>query len=165
MSSPDMNWMKVLLVEDNAFAQEIMRTILRHIGVGDVQICDDGAKALARAAAENFDLLIVDWRLPSMNGVALTEGVRSLADRTRASTTIIMVTAHADAQHVVQARRAGVDAFLVKPTSIQAVRDRITGLIESGRLKPSRPFPLPDGNDGVVPTDEADTRDGDGRLQ
>lgn len=150
--------MKVLLVEDNAFAQEIMRTILRHIGVGEVQICDDGAKALARVAAERFDLLIVDWRLPSMNGMALTQGVRSLSDPARAAMTIIMVTAHADTQHVVQARQAGVDAFLVKPTSIQAVRDRITGLIESGRLKPSRPVPVPGGNDGITPTGVADGR-------
>lgn len=158
MSSTDINWMKVLLVEDNAFAQEIMRTILRHIGVGEVQVCDDGAKALAKIAAERFDLLIVDWRLPSMNGVALTQGVRSLSDQARAATTIIMVTAHADTQHVVQARQAGVDAFLVKPTSIQAVRDRIAGLIESGRLKPSRPFLTPDSTDGVTSTDAADGR-------
>lgn len=160
MSSRDLIWMKVLLVEDNPYAQEIMRTILRHIGVGTVQVCDDGGKALARISAEPFDLLLLDWRLPSMNGVALTQAIRGLHDRTRAATPIVMITAHADAEHVAQARAAGVDGFLVKPTSTQAVRDRVTGMVESGRVKPagypSGPLPSPDAADRKA------TRDGSG---
>ena len=88
-------------------------------------------------------------RLPSMNGVTLTQAVRGLQDRARAATPIVMITAHGDAEHVVKARTAGVDGFLVKPTSTQAVRDRVVGMVESGRVKPSgidvsKPLPAPD---------------------
>jgi len=155
MSSPDFSWLKLLLVEDNAYAQEIMRSFLRHIGVGTVHVCDDGAKALARISAESFDLVFVDWQLPSMNGLTLTQAVRGLHDRSRAATPIVMITAHADTEHVIQARKAGADGFLVKPTSLQAVRDRLTGMIESGRVKLSGPPLPPRGGDPLDPRDSS----------
>ena len=134
MSNYDLSKLRVLIVEDNAFTLEILRTIVRQLGVTNIQGCEDGAEALKRVAARTFELLFVDWHIPSLDGCALVKAIRGLSNKVRADTPIIMVTASRDKAMVTKAREAGVDGYLVKPVSAQMIYDRLGAMMERGRI-------------------------------
>jgi DNA-binding response OmpR family regulator len=134
VSNYDLSKLRVLIVEDNAFTQDILRTIVRQLGVGSIQGCEDGAEALKRVAAETFELLFVDWQIPTLDGCALVKAIRGLENKTRAATPVIMITASSDKTTVTKARDAGVDGYLIKPVSAQMIYARICAVIERGRI-------------------------------
>ncbi len=134
MSTYDLSKLRVLIVEDNAFTLDILRTIVRQLGVASVHGCEDGAEALKRVGAETFELLFVDWQIPSLDGCALVKAIRGLEHKIRAATPVIMVTASSDKATVTKARDAGVDGYLIKPVSAQMIYARIAAIVERGRI-------------------------------
>lgn len=129
----DLSGLKVLIVEDNDYTQGILRNLVRGLGVRDIELCSDGGEALKRIKAESFDIVLVDWDIPTMNGCDLTRAVRTQLDEEHAGVSIIMVTAAGDKDHVIRARDAGVNQYLVKPVSARAIYDRIVSLIDDPR--------------------------------
>jgi two-component system chemotaxis response regulator CheY len=134
VSNYDLSKLRVLIIEDNAFTLDILRTIVRQLGVANIQGCEDGADALKRVAAQTFELLFVDWQIPSLDGCALVKAIRGLPNKVRSETPIIMITASRDKATVTKAREAGVDGYLVKPVSAQMIYDRVAAVIERGRI-------------------------------
>lgn len=134
VSSYDLSRLTVLIVEDNAFTQDILRAIVRQLGVASIEVCGDGAEALKWISRGSFDLLLVDWQIPSLDGCALVRAIRGLEDKAKAATPVIMITASGGKNHVTQARDAGVDGYLVKPVSAQAIYARIASVIDRGRI-------------------------------
>jgi two-component system chemotaxis response regulator CheY len=134
VSSYDLSKLRVLIVEDNAFTLDILKTIVRQLGVVTIHGCEDGAEALKRVANETFELIFVDWQIPSLDGCALVEAIRGLENKTRAATAVIMITASSDKATVTKARDAGVDGYLVKPVSAQMIYARIASVVERGRI-------------------------------
>lgn len=139
----DLSGLKVLIVEDNDYIQGILRNLIRGLGVRDIELCGDGGEALKRIKANPFDIVLVDWDIPTMNGCDLTRAVRTQLGEDRADVSIIMVTASGDKDHVIRARDAGVDRYLVKPVSARALYDRIVSLIDD----PQSGGPSPDNGD------------------
>lgn len=103
---------RILVVEDNRNFQGIITTILRSLGVREIALADDGRaglKALEEGAA--VDLILCDWRMEGMDGLAFVEAVRRTDNRVR----VVMMSGYADNDFPERARQAGVDAFLEKP--------------------------------------------------
>jgi len=104
--------MKVLVVDDDP----VIRTV---VGAGlkalkhEVVACDGGAKAWELLQHEQFPVLITDWIMPDMTGIALTQNLR--ATPRQSYTYVIMLTGHNKREDYLTGVRAGVDAFLVKP--------------------------------------------------
>ena len=103
----------ILLAEDNAVNRQVAREILERMGYR-VEVAANGREAVARAAGEDFALVIMDCRMPEMDGYRAAEAIRSLpGDRGRVP--ILALTANSGEEEERRCRAAGMDGFLRKP--------------------------------------------------
>lgn len=110
---------RILLVEDDPSIREVTAIGLRGAGF-TVQTSDDGRDALARFAAEPFDLILLDVMLPGIDGLDIARAVR------RTSTVpIVMLTARADTTDVVVGLEAGADDYVRKPFEVPELIARV----------------------------------------
>jgi len=100
----------VLVAEDNAANQTLMRTLLSRMGI-DVTVADDGAQAVERATGRTFDLIFMDMQMPVMNGYEATRALR----RRGVSTPIVALTAHAIKGDGQECLAAGCNHYITKP--------------------------------------------------
>ncbi len=105
--------LRVLLAEDEPVAQRVMRALLEKLGCVTV-LARNGREALARYHAERFDLVLTDVQMPELDGVALTDALRSL-ETAGAHVPIIGITAHVKKGDREQCVAAGMDGFVPKP--------------------------------------------------
>ena len=126
--------MPILVVEDFNSMVRIIRNLLKQIGFENVDEAADGAAALAKMREKKYQLIISDWNMAPMTGYEFLKRVR--ADETLTHTPFVMVTAEASVQHVVEAKRAGVSGFLVKPFNAQTLKSKIDeAMMRSGPAK------------------------------
>lgn len=116
--------LRVLLAEDNVVNQQFMRAVLTRLDC-EVTLCEDGAKALAAASANDYDLVLMDIHMPEMDGLAATRGIRQLPGP-RGQVPIWAVTADVFETTRRQALDAGVDAILTKPLRLATLRDALS---------------------------------------
>ncbi len=113
--------MKVLVVDDSMTMRAIERGILEQLGLTDIVEAVDGEDALAKLPEFEPDLVLVDWSMPRMDGLAFVRRFREL----HAQTPVIMVTAETDRERVVEAIKAGVSHYVVKPFTPDVLSQRI----------------------------------------
>lgn len=104
--------MKILVAEDNATFRLILGGLLRKLG-HEVVAVGTGLEALAELRREYFPVLITDWQMPEMDGMALTRLVR--ANPRDKYTYVVLLTAHGGDENYLEGIKAGADDFLVKP--------------------------------------------------
>jgi two-component system, OmpR family, response regulator len=115
---------RVLVVEDDPSVATGVQHCLAADGL-DVEVVHDGAVALARARADEFDLIVLDILLPSLNGYRVCESIRSDDDWTP----ILMLTAKAGEYDEAEGLETGADDFLVKPFSTVVLQARVRALL------------------------------------
>jgi len=103
---------RILLVDDEPTQRLIMARLLKRAGY-EVETAGNGREALAKVEAGDFQLMITDWEMPEMDGIALCSAVRSLQNK--AYVYIILLTARDAIEHVVTGLQAGADDYLTKP--------------------------------------------------
>jgi two-component system chemotaxis response regulator CheY len=121
---PEINLnMKVLVVDDFATMRKIVRNILKQIGFTNIVEADDGANALEIIKSEKVDFVVTDWNMPNMTGLELLKNIR--AENNAKDVPVLMVTAEGLANNVVDAVKAGVDNYIVKPFTAETVQTKI----------------------------------------
>lgn len=130
MRPDSLSSLRVLVVDDNANVQRLIGDVLRAAGVGAVETADDGQRALTVLNRWHPDVIFSDWNMPNMGGLELTRAIRAAAvkpDRRVPDPQIpvIIVTAHRSQKEVEDARRAGVNEFVIKPFTPAALLSRI----------------------------------------
>jgi len=115
--------MKILVVDDMASMRSVICHILDGIGYSDTASAVDGVQALTKLRNDTFDLVISDWNMPNMNGQQLLENIR--ADEQLKHTPVLMVTAETEKTIVVNAAKAGVNAYIVKPFTPQQLQAKM----------------------------------------
>ena len=116
---------RLLIVDDEPMVCDLLTTFLRQQGYR-CQSCHNAEQALARLAAEAFDLVISDLNMPGRSGLELLEAVRQL----QPNVAFLMATASNDAQHAVTALRAGAVDYLVKPLELKRVLAAVREALE-----------------------------------
>ncbi|HSX62164.1 MAG TPA: response regulator [Tahibacter sp.] len=113
--------LRALVVDDNATTREVFGTMLESLRF-EVSLAESAETALARmsAAQPPFDLLLLDWKLPGMDGLA---ALSELSRRGLRKPGVVMATAYGDSTLMQAAERAGVDVFLHKPISPSTLHD------------------------------------------
>ncbi|MES2320206.1 MAG: response regulator [Pseudomonadota bacterium] len=132
---PLLKGVRVLVVDDNAPAGEILADMLRVLQV-DVALAANGVQALAAMAAAGdrpFDLVLMDWRMPGMNGDEVTQHLRR-DERIAPTPKVVMVTAYGREDVFRLAQQAGVDGFLIKPVSPSTLLDAILSVLGRKRI-------------------------------
>jgi two-component system, chemotaxis family, chemotaxis protein CheY len=125
--------LRVLVVDDNQYMRKIVRTLLTNIGVRRFFEASDGIAALDMIRTNSPDVVILDWELPLLNGAELVRIVRSPGVFPQADVPIIMLSSHCERWRVIEAVRIGVNEFLAKPVSAQALLDRLTAIFANPR--------------------------------
>lgn len=115
---------KILVVEDEQSLQAILEYDLTQHNF-QVEVCDDGLKALDLLLNNHYDLAIIDWSLPSMEGIDIVREVRKYNKKIR----MIMLTARDEEMDIVQGLEAGANDYLTKPFSPRELSARIKSLL------------------------------------
>ncbi|MGA0605159.1 response regulator [Phenylobacterium sp. VNQ135] len=126
----DLRRIRVLLVEDNREMGTIVRAVLASWGCTNVRTAETIKAALDWLDQESFDLMVVDRKLPDGDGFAL---VRQLRRSPLAFLPVLVLTGHASAKAVAEARDSGVNEFLAKPFTARRLYDRLHRLIYQAR--------------------------------
>ena len=124
----DIHGMRLLLAEDNELNAEIAQTLLADEGA-EVTCVSNGREAVARfqdCPPGSFDAILMDVRMPVMDGLAATKIIRGLERPDAESIPIIAVTANAFDEDAQKCREAGMDAHLAKPLEMEKVVATIT---------------------------------------
>jgi len=118
----------ILIVEDFSAMRSILKNLLRELGYNHTAEADDGETALPMLKAGNFDFLITDWSMPGMDGLTLLKTVR--ADRELEDMPVLMVTAEAKREQIIDAAAAGVNGYIVKPFTAQTLKEKIDNIFQ-----------------------------------
>jgi CheY-like chemotaxis protein len=113
--------------------RKVLRSILQAFGVMAIFESGEGKRALDLLREMRPDVVFLDWKMPDMTGLEITKAVRTTPASPNPFIPIIMLTGHAQASHVLQARDAGVTEVLVKPISPKGILTRLTTVIENPR--------------------------------
>ncbi len=120
--------MKILIVDDFSTMRRIIKNLLRDLGFTNTSEADDGVTALPMLQNGNFDFLVTDWNMPGMTGIELLKAVR--ADDRIKDMPILMVTAEAKRDQIVEAAQAGVNGYVVKPFTAAVLKEKIEKIFE-----------------------------------
>lgn len=120
MFNPDMD---VLVVDDAAMMRRIVRGLLRELGLKNVRDAEDGSQALEELKRKKADLVVSDWNMPVMSGIDLLRAIR--ADGDLKSIPVLMVTAEAKKENIVEALQAGVNNYIVKPFNAKTLEEKL----------------------------------------
>ena len=120
--------MKILIVDDFSTMRRIIKNLLRDLGFNNTQEADDGNTALPMLQSGNFDFLVTDWNMPGMTGIDLLKAVR--ADAKLSSLPVLLVTAEAKKDQIIEAAQAGVNGYIVKPFTAITLKEKIDKIFE-----------------------------------
>src|SRR5690606_3406948 len=120
--------MKILIVDDFSTMRRIIKNLLRDLGFTNTAEADDGTTALPMLQSGSFDFLVTDWNMPGMSGIDLLRAVR--ADERLKQLPVLMVTAEAKRDQIIEAAQAGVNGYVVKPFTAQALKEKIEKVFE-----------------------------------
>jgi len=121
--------LKVLVVDDFPTMRRIVKNLLKQLGFEKIDEAEDGAQALMRLRGGNFGLVISDWNMPNMEGIELLRNVRKEPDPLR-DIPFLMVTAEAEKEKVIEAIKAGVDNYVVKPFTAEILKEKLEKIAE-----------------------------------
>lgn len=129
----DLSSLSVLIIDDQPFFRTLLTEVLRNLGVLRVLVAVDGASGLSAFEEHRPDIVITDWIMPNVDGIAFTQKIRKHPIEARRQVPIILVTANTDRDKIEIVRACGIDEFILKPISTKAVIDRLTEVIERPR--------------------------------
>ncbi|MES0336915.1 MAG: chemotaxis response regulator CheY [Candidatus Magnetobacterium sp. LHC-1] len=120
--------MKILVVDDFSTMRRIVKNILKQLGFDKIEEAEDGEQAFNKLKTGGFDFLVTDWNMPNVSGLELLKRVRS--DAKLKSMPVLMVTAEAEKEQVVEAVKAGVNNYVIKPFTAEVLKEKIEKIFE-----------------------------------
>src|SRR6185312_12019513 len=118
-----------LVVDDFSTMRRIVKNLLNDLGYTTVAEADDGTTALPMLKNGTFDFLITDWNMPGMPGLELLRQVR--ADQRLAKLPVLMLTAEAKRDQIVEAAQAGVNGYVIKPFTAATLKEKIDKILSA----------------------------------
>ncbi len=119
---------KVLVVDDFPTMRRIVKNLLKQLGFENIDEADDGVNALAKLKNGGFGLVVSDWNMPNMEGIDLLRAVRQ--EPSVKDIPFLMVTAEAEKEKVIEAIKAGVDNYIVKPFTAEVLKEKLEKIAE-----------------------------------
>ena len=116
--------MKIITIDDSSTMRRIIKNTLSRIGYGeDILEAENGKQALDILSKNKVDLIITDWNMPIMDGLTFVKLIRS--KREWNDTPIIMVTTESAKEDIIEALKAGVNNYIVKPFTPEVLKEKI----------------------------------------
>lgn len=120
--------MRILIVDDFSTMRRIVKNLLADLGFTNTAEAEDGNSALAALRASTFDFVVTDWNMPGMTGIDLLRSIR--ADDKFKHLPVLMVTAEAKREQIIEAAQAGVNGYIIKPFTAQTLQEKLGKIFE-----------------------------------
>ena len=124
---------KILVIDDEHYTRKVIKTLLTSMGVKSILDAPDGRAGLEMIPTFAPHVVLCDWQMPGMDGPSFVRAVRSPETFPLPDVPIIMLTAHGERSRVVEAARLGINEYLLKPVSSQALQARLLSVITHPR--------------------------------
>ncbi len=150
----DLQGKRALVVDDNGTARQVLTDLLHGMGL-EAEAVEGGAAALTVLARSDagkppFDLLLLDWQMPEMDGLALAKHIH--ADRSLSPIPILMVTAYGREDLLKSAEGIGISDVLIKPVSTSTLFECVSQALGASRdALPHRPEPTAGAESTLAP--------------
>lgn len=115
--------LKILAVDDSPTMRRIIINTLKRAGYNDVTEAENGKDALAKLKVHKFNFIITDWNMPEMDGLTFITTLRSTEEFK--SVPVLMVTTRSVKDDIVEAMKAGVNNYIVKPFTPDTLKQKI----------------------------------------
>ena len=122
---------KVLVVDDSSTMRRIIAKALLDLGINDDNIIQavDGLDALGKLkSSQTFDLILTDWNMPKMDGLALVHNLRSIPKSKNIP--IVMITTEGSKREVIEALKSGVNNYIVKPFNVETLKTKLLPILQ-----------------------------------
>ncbi len=123
---------KVLVVDDFPTMRRIVKNLLKQLGFENIDEAENGEEALKKLKSGDYGLVVSDWNMPVMEGLELLKHIRN--DPQLKDIPFLMVTAEAEKEKVIEAIKAGVDNYIVKPFTGEVLKEKLEKIAQK---KPS----------------------------
>lgn len=131
---PRLSGLRILLVEDTPFNQLLAVELLKkYIDQVQVDVADNGLVAVEKVQTNVYDLVLMDVKMPVLDGYAATRAIRQLPDPERNRLPVIGLTANAIPEQIVRCREAGMDEVVIKPVEAAELLDKIARFTRHGQ--------------------------------
>ncbi|AXQ28205.1 response regulator [Solimonas sp. K1W22B-7] len=120
--------MKILIVDDFSTMRRIVKNLLNDLGYTNTTEADDGKSAWPLLQAGGFDFVVTDWNMPGMTGIDLLKAIRG--DARLAKLPVLMVTAEAQRDQIIEAAKAGVNGYIIKPFTAVTLKEKIDKIFQ-----------------------------------
>jgi two-component system chemotaxis response regulator CheY len=120
---------KFLVVDDFSTMRRIVRNLLKELGFMSVQEAEDGVDALEKLRADKFDFVVTDWNMPNMTGIQLLQAIRG--DAQLKHLPVLMVTAEAKKENIIEAAKSGASGYVVKPFTAATLDEKLKKIFQT----------------------------------
>ncbi|AOX99957.1 chemotaxis response regulator CheY [Jeongeupia sp. USM3] len=117
------NNLRFLVVDDFSTMRRIVRNLLKELGFANVEEAEDGQIALQKLKNAPYDFVVTDWNMPNMTGIDLLRAVRT--DPQLKHLPVLMVTAEAKKENIIEAATAGASGYIVKPFTAATLDEKL----------------------------------------
>jgi two-component system chemotaxis response regulator CheY len=124
--------LKILIVDDFSTMRRIVRNLLKELGYTNADEAEDGVVALQKLKGGNFQFVVSDWNMPNMTGIELLRAIR--ADVELKHLPVLMVTAEAKKENIIEAAQAGASGYVVKPFTAVTLEEKLNKVFEKHGL-------------------------------
>jgi len=126
MSDPKM---RILVVDDFSTMRRIVRNLLKELGFSNVDEAEDGAIALQKLQNGAFEFVVTDWNMPNMDGLELLQTIRR--SPTLKHLPVLMITAEAKKENIIEAATAGASGYIVKPFTAATLDEKLNKIFQN----------------------------------
>jgi len=120
--------MRILIVDDFSTMRRIVKNLLGDLGFTNTAEAEDGHAALALLQSQAFDFVVTDWNMPVMTGIDLLKAIR--ADAKLKTLPVLMVTAEAKREQIIEAAQSGVNGYIIKPFTAATLEEKLGKIFE-----------------------------------
>ncbi len=120
----------ILVVDDDPVVRELMAEAIRLAGY-QVDDCGDGVEALEQNAAQDYDLIVTDMRLPGLDGLSLIRELKAVSS----DTDVIVITGYGTIENAVECMKAGATDYLIKPFTVDQIQLAVRRAVEHRELR------------------------------
>jgi len=119
---------KILIVDDFSTMRRIIKNLLRDLGFNNTFEADDGNTALPMLKNGDYDFVVTDWNMPGMEGIDLLKEIRK--DQALCHIPVLMVTAEAKREQIIEAAQSGVNGYIIKPFTAATLKEKLDKIFE-----------------------------------
>ena len=120
--------LKILIVDDFSTMRRIVKNLLHDLGYTNTHEADDGKTAWPLLQSGGFDFVVTDWNMPGMTGIDLLKAIRG--EPRLAGLPVLMVTAEAQRDQIIEAAKAGVNGYIIKPFTAATLQEKLDRIFE-----------------------------------